>query len=202
MKELVSIQNNCFDKFSLGAGQLFSYEREAMRLCCAGHKRVEHASPINDSKLSGRRDMKRRVVSVTSAIVAVVVASIATACGSSSSPTAPATAPTVTFSTQIQQQILTPACVACHTDDGRTPAGGLNLKSGSAHGQLVGVASTGKAGAVRVIAGNPSGSYLVQKLEGAADIVGLRMPRNGPPFLTDAQVALIRQWIQNGAPNN
>jgi hypothetical protein len=53
-----------------------------------------------------------------------------------------------------------------------------------------------------VIAGNPSGSYLVQKLEGAPDIVGLRMPRNGPPFLTDAQVALIRQWIQNGAPNN
>jgi len=28
------------------------------------------------------------------------------------------------------------------------------------------------------------------------------MPRNGPPYLTDAQVALIRLWIQNGAPNN
>jgi mono/diheme cytochrome c family protein len=146
--------------------------------------------------------MRVRVVSVTSAIVAVVIASIATACGSSSSPTAPATAPTVTFSTQIQQQILTPACVACHTDDGRTPAAGLNLKSGSAHGQLVGVASSAKAGAIRVIPGNPSGSYLVQKLEGAPDIMGLRMPRNGPPYLTDAQVALIRQWIQNGAPNN
>jgi hypothetical protein len=53
-----------------------------------------------------------------------------------------------------------------------------------------------------VIAGNPGGSYLVQKLEGAADIVGLRMPRNGPPYLTDAQVAMIRQWIQNGALNN
>jgi mono/diheme cytochrome c family protein len=97
---------------------------------------------------------------------------------------------------------LTPACVSCHTDDGRTPAGGLNLKSGTAYAALVGVASTAKAGAVRVIAGNPSGSYLVQKLEGAPDIVGLRMPRTGPPYLTDAQVALIRQWIQNGAPNN
>jgi mono/diheme cytochrome c family protein len=146
--------------------------------------------------------MRLQVVSLTSAIVAVVVASIATACGSSSSPTAPATAPTVTFSTQIQQQILTPACAGCHTDDGRTPAGGLNLKSGSAHAQLVGVASTVKAGAIRVIPGNPSGSYLVQKLEGAPDIMGLRMPRNGPPYLTDAQVALIRQWIQIGAPNN
>jgi hypothetical protein len=28
MKELVSIQNNCFDKSSPGAGQLFSYDGE------------------------------------------------------------------------------------------------------------------------------------------------------------------------------
>jgi mono/diheme cytochrome c family protein len=140
-------------------------------------------------------------------IVVVASAMMVAGCGSSSSPTTPTTTTTttasaVTFSQQIQAQILTPACVACHTDDGRTPSGGLNLKSGTAFSQLVGVASSGKTGAVRVIAGNPSGSYLVQKLEGASDIVGLRMPRNGPPYLTDAQVALIRLWIQNGAPNN
>jgi mono/diheme cytochrome c family protein len=148
--------------------------------------------------------MRLQVASLTSVIVAVVVGILATACGSSNTPTtpAPATAPAISFSTQIQAAILTPTCAGCHTDEGRTPAGGLNLKAGSAHSNLVGVASTGKAGAIRVIAGNPSGSYLVQKLEGAADIVGLRMPRNGPPFLTDAQIALIRQWIQNGAPNN
>jgi len=134
--------------------------------------------------------------------IAIALAGFAAACGNDS-PAAPTnTAPTVTFSTQIQQQILNPACVACHTDEGRTPAGGLNLRSGVSHGQLVGVASVGKAGAIRVIAGNASGSYLIQKLEGASDIVGLRMPRNGPPYLTTEQVALIRQWITNGAPNN
>jgi hypothetical protein len=53
-----------------------------------------------------------------------------------------------------------------------------------------------------VIPNNANGSYLVQKLEGAADIVGRRMPPAGPPFLTDAQVALIRQWITEGARNN
>ena len=133
---------------------------------------------------------------------AIAFAGFAAACGDDS-PAAPTnTAPTVTFSTQIQQQILNPACVSCHTDEGRTPASGLNLRSGVSHSQLVGVASVGKAGAVRVIAGNASGSYLIQKLEGASDIVGLRMPRNGPPFLTTEQVALIRQWITNGAPNN
>ena len=136
---------------------------------------------------------------------AIIALGFAAACSSNSStPSSPSsTTPTgPSFATQIQAQILNPACTACHTDEGRTPSGGLNLKSGTSYAQLVSVASVGKAGAVRVIPGNPSGSYLVQKLEGAADIVGLRMPRNGPPYLTDAQVALIRQWIQNGAPNN
>ena len=143
----------------------------------------------------------RTPVTKTLAVVSIVLlVCLASACGKDS-PAAPTnTANTVTFSTQIQQQIFTPACTACHTDEGRTPSSGLNLKSGAAYAQLVGVASVGKAGAIRVIAGNPSGSYLIQKLEGGPDIVGLRMPRTGPPYLTDAQVALIRQWIQNGAP--
>lgn len=141
---------------------------------------------------------------LTAVLGAISIIGLTTAACSSSSPSSPSnTTPTgPTFSQQVQAQILTPACVACHTDEGRTPAGSLNLKPGSAYASLVSIASSGKAGAVRVIPGNPSGSYLIQKLEGAPDIVGLRMPRNGPPFLTDAQVALIRQWIQNGAPNN
>jgi mono/diheme cytochrome c family protein len=146
-----------------------------------------------------------RAVKVIFGGIALSASLIAAACGSdsASTPSSPTTTPTgPSFSVQIQQQILTPACVPCHTDEGRTPSSGLNLKSGTAYSQLVNVASVGKVGAVRVIPGNPSGSYMVQKLEGAADIVGLRMPRNGPPYLTDAQVALIRQWIQNGAPNN
>ncbi len=145
-------------------------------------------------------ELKLHVSNPWSLSIAVIVACFASACGDDS-PAAPTT-PTVTFSTSIQQQILDPACTACHTDQGRTPAGNLNLRSGQSVAQLVGVASSGKTGATRVIAGNPSGSYLIQKLEGAADIVGLRMPRNGPPYLTTEQVALIRQWIQNGAPNN
>jgi mono/diheme cytochrome c family protein len=146
--------------------------------------------------------MRSHVTKAQSIVPAVILACMASACGKDS-PAAPSTpSNTVIFSTQIQQQIFDSACVTCHTDQGRTPASSLNLRSGVAHSQLVGVASVGKAGAIRVIAGNASGSYLIQKLEGASDIVGLRMPRTGPPFLTDAQVALIRQWITNGAPNN
>ncbi len=132
---------------------------------------------------------------------ALLAAMAAGACGSSpTTPTTPAsTAPTLT---QIQTQIFDPGCATCHTDVGRTPSAGLNLKAGSAFAQLVGVSSVALPGAVRVIAGNANSSYLVQKLEGAAGIVGLRMPRNGPPYLTDAQVKMIRDWITAGALNN
>src|SRR5262249_8664291 len=47
------------------------------------------------------------------------------------------------------------ACTECHSDvGGRTPSGGLNLRHEIAFASLVGVASRGKAGAVRVIPGD------------------------------------------------
>jgi hypothetical protein len=95
------------------------------------------------------------------------------------------------------------ACIQCHTDSGRTPAGpGLVLLEGRSYQSLVGVASRGKAGAVLVIPGDPDNSYLIQKLEGASSIAGLRMPRNNGPFLTEGQLRIIRRWIELGARND
>jgi mono/diheme cytochrome c family protein len=131
---------------------------------------------------------------------ALLLAMASGACGSS--PTTPtSSAPTAPTLSLIQAQIFDTTCATCHTDVGRSPAAGLNLKSGSAFANLVNVASSGLPGAIRVIPGNASGSYLVQKVEGAPGIAGLRMPRNGTP-LTDAQIKMIRDWIAAGAPNN
>ena len=94
------------------------------------------------------------------------------------------------------------ACIGCHSDQGRNPAGGLVLLDGRSYQQLVGRASTGKPSATRVIAGDAANSYMVQKLEGAAGIVGERMPRGNGPFLTEGQMLVIRKWISDGAPNN
>jgi hypothetical protein len=55
---------------------------------------------------------------------------------------------------------------------------------------------------MRIAPGDPSNSYLVQKIEGASGIVGVRMPANGPPYLTDGQISIIRRWVEIGAPNN
>src|SRR6266850_5622259 len=46
------------------------------------------------------------------------------------------------------------ACVNCHTNVGRNPAGGLNLLHDLAYDQIVNVPSARKAGAIRVIPGN------------------------------------------------
>ena len=94
------------------------------------------------------------------------------------------------------------ACTNCHSNVGRNPSGGLNLLSSLSYANLVGVASTGKPGAVRVIPGDPDSSYLLHKLEGKSDIVGVRMPRGNGPFLTDGQLLVIKRWIAIGAPNN
>ena len=81
-------------------------------------------------------------------------------------------------------------------------AGFLPLTEGVSYGNLVGRTSGAKPGAVRVIPGDPDNSYLIQKLEGAAGIVGQRMPRTTGPFLTEGQVSIIRRWIDQGAQNN
>jgi len=92
------------------------------------------------------------------------------------------------------------SCVTCHTNVGHPPAGNLNL-AGDPYAALVNVASSTHPGAVLVIPGDPEASYLVRKIEGR-DITGLRMPRNGPPFMTDGQISVIRRWIAIGAPRD
>jgi hypothetical protein len=95
------------------------------------------------------------------------------------------------------------ACTQCHSDaGGRTPSGGMNLRHDLAYATLVGIASRGKAGAIRVIPGDPDSSYIVQKLEGTPGIVGERMPRTGGPYLTEGQISIIKRWIETGARND
>ena len=94
------------------------------------------------------------------------------------------------------------ACTNCHTNVGRAPAGGLVLLPGVAHANLVNVASVTNPGRVRVIPGDPDNSLLIWKLEGRPGMIGMRMPFNTPPYLTDGQIRIIRRWIELGAPND
>ena len=114
-----------------------------------------------------------------------------------------------TFSS-IQRDILTAsdssgrtACNSCHTTaGGRVPPVGMDLGSAAAYSQLVNVPARNKAGAIRVIPGDPENSYLIHKLEGRAGIAGVRMPMNSPAYLTEGQIRVIKRWIELGAQNN
>ena len=94
-----------------------------------------------------------------------------------------------------------PACTRCHTNVGRNPAGGLNFSGETAFASLVNVPSRDRAGAIRVVPGDPERSYLIHKVDGRSGIAGARMPQGGP-YLNDGQILVIKRWIELGAPNN
>ena len=106
--------------------------------------------------------------------------------------------PTATFS-RVKSEIL-PTCsaVGCH---GRiAPQESLVLTPDVAYAQIVGVTSIEVPSLKRVTAGDAANSYVYRKIT-AVGISGDRMPQGGP-FLTDAQTALVRDWIRRGAPND
>ena len=95
----------------------------------------------------------------------------------------------------IQAHVFTPICTVCHAGGGAPQ--GLRLDATNSYALLVGVPSTEVPSTLRVKPGDPNNSYLIQKLEGHA-AVGAQMPFGGPP-LPDATIAVIRQWITDGA---
>ncbi len=95
----------------------------------------------------------------------------------------------------IQRNVFTPICTTCHA--GSNAPQGLHLDAPNSYSQLVGVASAEVPALLRVKPGDPANSYIVQKLEGHA-AVGAQMPFGGPP-LPAATIAVIRQWISDGA---
>lgn len=92
------------------------------------------------------------------------------------------------------------ACVNCHNPSNPVAGRLLNLTSGASYDQLVNRPSVERPSVRLVDPGNPDGSYLVDKVVGRNTIVGRRMPINGPPFLTEGQILILRRWIELGAP--
>ena len=85
------------------------------------------------------------------------------------------------------RSLLDRACVSCHT--GPQAAGGLSLDSPG------GMTKGGKSGAV-IVPGNAGASPLFQRV--VATDRSVRMPLGGPP-LREEQIALLKQWIDEGA---
>jgi hypothetical protein len=107
---------------------------------------------------------------------------------------------TVTFS-QVQSQIFNQSCAfsGCHA--GNAPAAGQNLSEGQAYANIVGIPSSERPALSRIEPFDPESSYMYLKVIGDPSIAGGQMPLGGP-FLADATIAMLRDWIEAGAPNN
>jgi hypothetical protein len=155
----------------------------------------------------------------------VLLASVLIACGGGgggdddmvdAAPT-PACVEATTYQNlaNIEEKIFKLSCVfsGCH-NGGATDAGKLNLKTGMAHAELVGVPSEVDDKFLLVVPGNPEQSYLMVMLgeiaPGAADpatdppptSIGLMPQGTGGLLLCPEKRAAVRRWIVAGAAND
>ncbi len=98
----------------------------------------------------------------------------------------------------IQDNVFTVTCAVSGCHGGAGAQQGLRLDPGFSAGNLINVASPRDPNLIRVIPGNPDASFIIQKLEGTQTL-GDRMP-DGGPYLPQSTIDVIRQWIQDGAP--
>ncbi len=104
--------------------------------------------------------------------------------------------------TAIRADIFDPRCSAsvCHGNGG---ARGLDLQNEPFEG-LVNVASVADPDIVRVAPGDPDGSLMFQVLQGPVPDAELGELQQMPigAEVDDADLAQLRQWIEDGAENN
>lgn len=130
----------------------------------------------------------------------VVTALVLASCDGGDGTGFPTALPPASFGanfSEIQANVFTPTCAVpgCHLAAGAPQ--GLRLDEANSFALLVGVPSGEVPAVLRVAAGDPNNSYLVQKLEGTA-AAGQQMPLNRTP-LDQVTIDAIRQWITDGA---
>jgi hypothetical protein len=136
--------------------------------------------------------------------IAISLLVFAAACGELKTPTSPDGGgpppdPSATF-TRVQNEVFTPSCttIACHDPLGQQSQ--MILTAGRAYANTVNVPSVEMPQLRRVEPGDPANSYLYRKIVGSG-ITGDRMPLTAPP-LSEQNIALVRDWIRRGAPND
>lgn len=108
----------------------------------------------------------------------------------------------ISFKEQIQP-IFTVNCAGCHSPGGAADLAGirLTLTNDVSYDLLVNQQSVQDPSFTFVVPGEAESSLLLLKVSSDDPPIGDRMPRFAPP-LTAAEIALIRDWINQGAPDN
>jgi mono/diheme cytochrome c family protein len=85
-------------------------------------------------------------------------------------------------------KIFTQHCISCHSG----PRAPEKLRLDTYKDVMQG----GKAGAV-IVPKDPAKSELIKRVKGTSKP---RMPKNGPPWLSDDEIKTLDKWVENGAP--
>jgi hypothetical protein len=106
----------------------------------------------------------------------------------------------VSFSSSVQP-IFTENCTKASCHRGASPQEDLDLSAGNSYDDLVDVPSSQcMDGRKRVLPGDPSESYLMDKILGVDLCSGTKMPK--VDTLPPSDIAIISKWICSGAPDN
>jgi len=129
------------------------------------------------------------------ALIAVAVPAGVAACGGNGDETA---GDPVAYG-EVQAVFERYGCTGCHPGVNSS----LDLREGRSYDDLVGIRALEDPELVRVVAGDPSSSFLYLKLGGDAPVgdipaIGTRMPPRAPP-IEEADLELVRRWIEQGA---
>ncbi len=87
----------------------------------------------------------------------------------------------------------------CHMTG--NPSAAFSLEANAAYANMVDVASTLHGSMDRVEPGDPENSFLLLKVREASPPAGDQMPPTGP-YLGQAEIDTITQWINEGALDN
>ena len=144
-----------------------------------------------------------RTVRTAAVLAALTLATAACGAQAGDGAASPTPSGSVRFAADVQP-ILSASCALSSCHSGAQPVANLDLSSGHAWTDTVGVAGYMYSSYLRVNAGDPSSSLIYLKITGSQN-VGFAMPQGvtaSVPPLDANQVETIRRWILEGAPND
>ena len=150
--------------------------------------------------------MKKYVIPIALSIVGLVAVSCGTPGGGGPNPQIiiPAPGETVSLSTHVQP-IFTAHCASCHRDGGGASVlVGIDIRLDNASNSfstLVNQPSAQNANFTLVKEDDSANSLLYLKVSSSNPPVGSRMPFLSSP-LSDDEIRVIKDWIDQGALNN
>ncbi len=98
----------------------------------------------------------------------------------------------------LETRFFVPNCAKSGCHSGSFPAAGLNLEAGNVFANTVGVTSAFQPTTQRIVPGNADASAIVQAIEGTTTAIP-RMPFDNPGSIPQADIDILRQWIDSGA---